>query len=343
MTTATAPQTPLHTPTASQADTDIVLAVTDLYRSYGRPPATLAHRLTVNPFASARDTRFAAVRGVSFEVRRGELFALLGSNGAGKTSTVEALEGLAPPTGGSVRVLGLDPYRQGSAVRSRTGIMLQEAGFPDGLTAAEYATAWAATLPHPRPVEEALDLVQLGHRARVQIASLSGGERRRLDLALALLGRPEVLFLDEPTTGLDPQSRHQVWQLVQDLLDEGTTILLTTHYLEEAERLADRIAIMSQGRIAVEGTVQELVSRQHSIITFDLDADTPLDIRNRIAAFAETDPNQKSFEIRTFQLQRTLAELIALAGESVTLGRLQARSATLEQAFLSVVTQPEDD
>ena len=196
---------------------------------------------------------FEAVRGVTFSVCRGELFALLGTNGAGKTSTMEVLEGLAPPTRGTVRVLGCDPCRDRARVRRRMGIVLQEGGFPSDLTVAEAGRMWAGTLSAPRPVPEALELAGLGHRAGVAVRSLSGGERRRLDLAMAILGRPEVLFLDEPTTGLDPESRRRTWQLIRGLLGSGTTIMLTTHYLEEAEALADRVAIMHQGRIVRAG------------------------------------------------------------------------------------------
>ncbi|MDD9207979.1 ABC transporter ATP-binding protein, partial [Georgenia sp. 10Sc9-8] len=204
-----------------------VLTVDGLHRTYG----------------TGRDS-FEAVRGIDLHVRRGELFALLGTNGAGKTSTLEVLEGLAPASAGDVRVLGRDPYRERNSVRPRTGIMLQDAGFPPELTAAETARMWRGTLSRPVPVDQALAAVGLEHRAGVRVASLSGGEQRRLDLALALMGRPEVLFLDEPTTGLDPQSRRTTWELVRALLDDGVTVMLTTHYLEEAEELADRLAIL---------------------------------------------------------------------------------------------------
>src|ERR1022692_1053659 len=207
-----------------------VITVRDLRRRYG----------------SKGGHGFDAVRGVSFSVRRGELFALLGTNGAGKTSTMEVLEGLVPPAQGSVRVLGRDPFRERALVRRRMGIMLQEGGFPSDLTVAETGRMWAGTLSAPRPVAEALELVDLGHRASVAVRSLSGGERRRLGLAMAILGCPEVLFLDEPTTGLDPESRHRTWLLIRELLAAGTTVLLTTHYLEEAEELADRLAIMDR-------------------------------------------------------------------------------------------------
>src|SRR6478752_1462106 len=211
---------------------------------------------------------FEAVRGVSFSVRRGELFALLGTNGAGKTSLLEVVEGLAPASSGTVRVLGRDPLRDRRVVRPRIGIVLQDSGFPVDLTVTEMARMWAGTLTAPRPVGEALDMVDLGHRARVGVRQLSGGERRRLDLALAELGRPEVLFLDEPTSGLDPASRQGVWRLLRDLLDGGATILLSTHHMDEAGSLADRLAIMHQGRVVRSGTPTEVAGGQPARISF---------------------------------------------------------------------------
>ncbi|GGJ43329.1 ABC transporter ATP-binding protein [Streptomyces brasiliensis] len=213
---------------------------------------------------------FEAVRGIDFSVARGEIFALLGTNGAGKTSTVELLEGLAPPSGGRVRVLGHDPHRERAAVRPRTGVMLQEGGFPSELTVTETVRLWAGCTSGARPEREALALVGLTGRAGVRVKQLSGGERRRLDLALALLGEPEVLFLDEPTTGLDAEGRRDTWDLVRALRDGGTTVLLTTHYLEEAEGLADRLAILHEGRIATAGTPAEVTADRPSRISFGL-------------------------------------------------------------------------
>jgi ABC-2 type transport system ATP-binding protein len=224
-------------------DESHIITVTDLRRRYG-----------------VGKRGFDAVQGVSFSVRRGELFALLGTNGAGKTSVLEVVEGLAAPTSGTVRVLGQDPYRGRWLVRPRVGIMLQEGGFPADLTVAETARMWAGTLTSPRPLREALDLVDLRDRAGVAVKQLSGGERRRLDLAVAILGRPDVLFLDEPTAGLDPQSRLRCWRLVRDLLESGTTVVLTTHYLQEAEELADRLAILHRGRIERAGTPAEVTA-----------------------------------------------------------------------------------
>ncbi|MFB6818812.1 ABC transporter ATP-binding protein [Streptomyces sp. NPDC056347] len=277
---------------------------------------------------------FEAVSGVSFSVARGELFALLGTNGAGKTSTVEVLEGLAVPDGGAVRVLGHDPFRERAAVRPRIGVMLQEGGFPSDLTVTETVRMWAGCTTGARPVVEALGLVGLGHRARARVKQLSGGERRRLDLALALLGRPEVLFLDEPTTGLDAEGRRDTWELVRALRDGGTTVLLTTHYLEEAESLADRLAIMHRGRIVTAGTTAEVTASRPSRIRFRLPEGVPaarLPLGLRAAA------EGGRIEIRTHRLQESLDELLTWARESdVRLLGLDARSASLEEAFLDI-------
>ncbi|MEU3226076.1 ABC transporter ATP-binding protein [Streptomyces sp. NPDC006976] len=277
---------------------------------------------------------FEAVTGVSFSVARGELFALLGTNGAGKTSTVELLEGLARPDGGRVRVLGHDPYAERSRVRPRIGVMLQEGGFPSDLSVAETVRMWAGCTSGARPTGEALELVGLGHRARVRVKQLSGGERRRLDLALALLGRPEVLFLDEPTTGLDAEGRRDTWELVRRLQEDGITVLLTTHYLEEAEALADRLAIMHRGRIVTAGTTAEVTAARPARIRFELPHGIPaarLPLGLRAAA------DGPRIEIRTHRLQESLTELLRWAAESdVPLLGLDARSASLEEAFLDI-------
>ncbi len=276
---------------------------------------------------------FEAVRGVSFEVERGEMFALLGTNGAGKTSTVEVVEGLSRPAEGTVRVLGHDPFSERAAVRPRMGVMLQEGGFPPDLTAAEATKMWAGTLTSPRPVDEALALVDLSHRASVRVKQLSGGERRRLDLALALLGKPEVLFLDEPTTGLDPESRRNTWKLIRSLLLEGVTVLLTTHYLEEAQALADRLAIMHRGRIVAQGTVSEVVEAYPSRISFVPPAGIALPV------VADPDASGR-VTVRTNDLQQTLHELLAWAHRNdVALSGLDARSASLEEAFLAIAEE----
>ncbi|MET9807147.1 ABC transporter ATP-binding protein [Streptomyces halstedii] len=277
---------------------------------------------------------FEAVTGISFSVARGELFALLGTNGAGKTSTVELLEGLARPDGGSVRVLGHDPYRERAAVRPRVGVMLQEGGFPSDLTVTETLRMWAGCTSGARPPGEVLELVGLGARAGVRVKQLSGGERRRLDLALALLGRPEVLFLDEPTTGLDAEGRRETWRLVRELREAGTTVLLTTHYLEEAESLADRLAIMHRGRIVTSGTIADVTAERPSRIRFELPAGVP-PARLPLALRAAADGRR--VDIRTHTLQESLHTLLSWARESgVELRGLDARSASLEEAFLDI-------
>ena len=200
------------------------------------PPSTFAVEAKDirRTYRTARGAPFEAVRGVSFSVQHGELFALLGTNGSGKTSLMEILEGHAAPSAGTCKVLGRDPLKERGAVRPRTGIVLQEGNLQGDLTVAEAARMWSGTLSCPRPIGEVLGLVDLDGRSKVQLNRLSGGERRRLDLALALMSRPDVLFLDEPTSALDPESRARVHELVRVLLSEGRTVVLTTHYLQEA-------------------------------------------------------------------------------------------------------------
>ena len=277
---------------------------------------------------------FEAMRGVSLTVARGEIFALLGVNGAGKTSTVELLAGLDRPSDGRVRVLGCDPYRERARLRPRTGVMLQEGGFPADLTVAETLRLWAACTTGARPVAEALAMVDLDRRRTVRVKQLSGGERRRLDLAVALLGRPEVLFLDEPTTGLDAESRRTTWDLVRDLRDDGTTVLLTTHYLEEAEELADRLAIMRRGRIVVSGTPAQVRARRPSRIRFRLPAGVSPDALP--AALPATVTGDR-VEVRTRRLQPVLLHLLRWAEErGVELAELDARAPSLEETFLDI-------
>ena len=285
---------------------------------------------------------FEAVRGVSFSVRRGELFALLGTNGAGKTSLLEVVEGLAPASSGTVRVLGRDPLRERRAVRPRIGIVLQDSGFPADLTVTEMARMWAGTLTAPRPVAEALDMVDLAQRARVGVRQLSGGERRRLDLALALLGRPEVLFLDEPTSGLDPESRHGVWRLIRELLDTGTTVLLTTHHLEEAEELADRLTIMHRGVSVRTGTPAQVVGAQAARISFSWPPG-PVPMLPVLPDGVTVERTPREVVLRTGNLQGTVSALMQWATlHNLQLPHFQARSASLQEAFLAVAESRDD-
>jgi ABC-2 type transport system ATP-binding protein len=199
-----------------------------------------------------------AVRGIDIEVRRGEVFGLLGPNGAGKTTTVEILEGYRQRTSGEVSVLGYDPARRQIELRRRIGIVLQSGGIYSHVTAREALAHWASFYPRPREVEEVLELSGLAEQADVRSRKLSGGQQRRLDLALALVGDPELMFLDEPTTGFDPKARHGAWETVRKLKDLGKTVVLTTHYLDEAQALADRVAIVKDGRVLAIGPPREL-------------------------------------------------------------------------------------
>jgi ABC-2 type transport system ATP-binding protein len=217
--------------------TDVAIEVADLRKAYG------SHE---------------AVRGLSFQVERGEVYGLLGPNGAGKTTTVEILEGYRAPTGGTVSVLGLNPTERPTDLRGRAGMVLQSCGFYPHLTVREAIVHWAGMYAAPRDVDEVIALVGLGESADRRTGTLSGGQSRRLDLALALVGDPDVIFLDEPTTGFDPAARRAAWETIRNLRALGKTVLLTTHYLDEAQALADRVGIIKDGRLLVEGAPEEL-------------------------------------------------------------------------------------
>ncbi len=218
-------------------DSGPAIEVSDLHKRYGE---------------------YEAVRGIDIEVRRGEVFGLLGPNGAGKTTTVEILEGYRARTSGEVSVLGYDPARRAIDLRRRIGIVLQAGGIYSHVTPREALRHWASFYPHPRAVEEVLKLAGLQEKADVRSRKLSGGQLRRLDFALALVGDPELIFLDEPTTGFDPEARRAAWETIRSLRALGKTILLTTHYLDEAQALADRVAIVKEGRVLAIGPPREL-------------------------------------------------------------------------------------
>jgi ABC-2 type transport system ATP-binding protein len=218
---------------------ELAIEVHDLRKSYGE---------------------FEAVRGIGFTVRRGEVFGLLGPNGAGKTTTVEILEGYRARTEGDVSVLGFDPGQRARGLRARVGIVLQSTGLYRHIRVREAVAHFASMYPHPRDVDEVISLTGLDGKEDAMARTLSGGQLRRLDLALALVGDPELIFLDEPTTGFDPAARRNAWDTIRSLGELGKTVLLTTHYLDEAQALADRVAIIKDGRIMVEGAPRELGS-----------------------------------------------------------------------------------
>lgn len=274
---------------------------------------------------------YHAVRGIDIDVHPGEVFALLGTNGAGKTSTLDLLEGLAKADEGTIEVFGLDPVRDRKTVRPDIGIMLQSGGLPAELTVIETLRMWQGTCTHPTTVDDVLQKVHLTDRSDVRVGSLSGGEQRRVDLACALLGQPKLLFLDEPTTGLDPENRRATWRLLSELKASGVTMVLTTHYLDEAEELADRIAIMHGGEIRREGTLRDIVADHPATISFDHPG---LTLPQLSAAHIDAGAR---VEITTHQLQQHLLELLTWAQHNgLRLEGLAARAASLESVFLDV-------
>jgi ABC-2 type transport system ATP-binding protein len=261
-----------------------------------------------------------AVRGLSFEVDRGEVYGLLGPNGAGKTTTVEILEGYRARSAGEVRVLGHDPAERDRELQQRVGIVLQSCGFYPRVTVREAVEHFSKAYERPRDPGETIQLVGLDEKADSRAKDLSGGQRRRLDLALALVGDPELVFLDEPTTGFDPAARRGFWRLIEDLAAEGTTILLTTHYLEEAERLAGRVAVMARGRILDVAPPTALGGRQQAGTTVSW-----------------TEPDGRSGSTVTTAPTQVVAELGARFGGEVP-GLTVARP-TLEDVYLAMVDE----
>ena len=283
-------------PTGAPLDPDAAISIRGLVKRYGE---------------------FTAVDGLDLDIHRGEIFALLGPNGAGKTTTVEICEGYRDRDGGEVRVLGQDPQAGDRAWRSRLGIVLQTNNDLAEATVAELVHHFARFFPDPRDADEVIDSVGLREKAGTRARQLSGGQRRRLDVALGIVGRPELLFLDEPTTGFDPQARRSFWELLEGLADGGTTILLTTHYLEEAERLADRVLVVRDGRVVAEGPPAELGGRtaRQAVVRWTQDGQTR--------------------EVRTDTPTRTVRELTGSSGDEIP--GLQVLRPTLEDVYLSLI------
>ena len=262
-----------------------------------------------------------AVRGIDFEVQRGEVFGLLGPNGAGKTTTVEILEGYRKRDSGEVEVLGVDPARAGGAWREQIGVVLQSSAMYETLTVTEHLRLFAGYFSASRPVEEVVELVGLREKRDTRVRRLSGGQRRRLDLGLALVGDPELIFLDEPTTGFDPHARRQAWETLRALRSLGKTIVLTTHYLDEAERLADRVAVLRRGEIVAVGRPAELIGGAPAT-----------EIRYR--------ENGREVVVETERPTRTLHELTARAlAEDRELEGLVVTRPTLEEVYLQLTDE----
>jgi ABC-2 type transport system ATP-binding protein len=265
-----------------------------------------------------------AVRGIDLEVMPGEVFAFLGPNGAGKTTTVEILEGYRKRTGGEVRVLGEDPQSAGRAWRERIGIVLQSGRLDPYLTVRESLGLYAGYFRAPRPVDEVIGLVGLEEKAEVRASKLSGGQQRRLDVGMALIGDPELLFLDEPTTGFDPTARRQAWDVIAGLRDLGKTVFLTTHYMDEAQRLADRVTIIAGGEIVARGTPEDLGDRESA----------PATIHYR--------EGSREVKVETTTLVQTLHEL---TGEALARGEdlegLEVTRPTLEDVYLELTADSE--
>jgi ABC-2 type transport system ATP-binding protein len=280
-----------------------------------------------------------AVRGIDLDVRRGEIFAFLGPNGAGKTTTVEILEGFRTPTAGSVDVLGVDPAQAPATWRERIGIVLQESEPEPGLTVRECLELYSGYYHAPRPVDQTLALVGLLEQASHRATALSGGQRRRLDVALALAGDPELIFLDEPTTGFDPSARRAAWEVIDGLREIGKTVFLTTHYMDEAERLADRIAIIASGRIVATGTPRTLGGRDHSAarITFTL---PPGSAREELSGDLADRAERQAGDRLAISSRHVAADLHELSGWALERGfdlaDLAVARPTLEDTYLSL-------
>ena len=279
-----------------------------------------------------------AVDGVDLRIAHGEVVALLGPNGAGKTTTVEILEGYRRRDSGRVEVLGVDPQHGGREFRERIGIVLQEAGFEEQFSVRELVRLHAGYYPHPRGVDLVIEVVGLAEKADARVKTLSGGQRRRLDLALGIIGDPELLFLDEPTTGFDPAARRKAWELVDRLRDLGTTILLTTHYMDEAEHLADRLIVIDRGRVVAEGSAEQLAARagSHTLVSFRL----PVAVADgRLPALAGTVRTAgSSTEVLTPDPTRDIHTLTSWAlAQGVQLDALSLTRPGLEEIYLDLI------
>jgi ABC-2 type transport system ATP-binding protein len=293
-----------------------------------------------------------AIDGIDLTVARGECFGLLGPNGAGKTTTVEILEGLTRPTAGEVALCGLTWRAHEQELRQRIGVALQETRLSEKASVVETLDLFRSFYRRPRPLQQLLDAVQLGEKRDAWVVKLSGGQRQRLALACALVGDPEILFLDEPTTGLDPQSRRQLWDLITEYRGRGGTVLITTHYMEEAERLCDRVAIVDHGRIIREGSPRDLIATLGAAHVIEFELAIPTETRNdatggdaalldaalrALPAVTAVRRDAHTWLLTVTEPHRALPPLIAqLASTGQTLARLGTRQATLEDVFVAL-------
>jgi ABC-2 type transport system ATP-binding protein len=285
-----------------------------------------------------------AVAGLDLTVAGGECFGLLGPNGAGKTTTIEILEGLTPPDSGDVEILGTR-WREGAegrALRERLGIQLQETQLADKLQVGEVLALFRSFYRQSHTVDEVLALVELEEKRKARVVTLSGGQKQRLAVACALVSKPDLLFLDEPTTGLDPQSRRQLWEIIRRFRDAGGTVLLTTHYMEEAERLCNRVAIMDHGKVIALGTPAELIASlgAEHVIEFALSETVPADLADGLRGLGGVTavrPGNSGFSLTVTELHRTLPALLAfLQQRALELSSLTTHHATLDDVFVSL-------
>lgn len=296
---------------------DVVIRVVDLRKSYG-------------------DVK--ALDGISFEIYKGEIFALLGPNGAGKTTTMEILEGLRKPDSGEIYYFGEKVKVIGSEIKERMGVQLQDPAFFDQLTVKETLEIFRGLYKKGRDLNELINMMGLGEKIKSKVKNLSGGQLKRLAIAVALVNDPDIVFLDEPTTGLDPQARRAVWDIISQMRSEGKTIFLTTHYMEEAEKLADRVFIIDHGRIIAKGTVDELIGslNMESVIVFEL-RENPIENSKELKSSGILKVGENRYEISTKNLEDDLSRLFDLSKSmGFDIENLTIRKPNLEDVFLKL-------
>jgi ABC-2 type transport system ATP-binding protein len=280
-----------------------------------------------------------AVDGISLEVEEREIFGILGPNGAGKTTTLEMVETLREPDAGEILVLGIDALKDPNAVKEAIGVQLQTTVFFDELTVWETIDLFSTFYPRALPVDDLISLAELGDKARSRVNELSGGQHKRLSIALALVNDPRVVFLDEPTTGLDPQARRRIWEIVEGLRGQDKTVIITTHYIEEAEYLCDRVAVMDQGRIIASGTPDQLIDEyvSESIITFRLEPPVEEAVVKGLHGVVSVHADDGDYRVTTPVPQETLIGIVAMAHEQgVKADDINMKRATLEDVFLKI-------